>query len=500
MLPANAARTRLGWALVVLLLAGVGIGVHLELPPAPRWTISGEKRHGIITEDGKTLFTVPMDTPLQTWDVPTGCLRSSFADSISHQDNKSNLPVSLISGLSGDQDDCFPRAIFNWLPYARDYGLLPANLRYVPFLDKDGRQMTILDTQTGRDQTVVLPVKHKRTSIIAARAPSFSFGWQGRDRHPRDRPSLKYLIACDFDYPIHGRANQLHIIAASTGELLATLPSETGYGLPRFTPDDELLLYATREHDRLVPAIWSVKERGIVRTLPQVKQVKQVSNPICHGDSFLAAIQDGESGPWYFWDLRTGEYRFESRPGWWTDFSPDGRTIILWQDQTIELWDFDTWQIRATLRLDQPIRDLEFSPDGHWLAVYSRNMAHETTVYSLFNVQTGERMWENTELNHREVLRFSPDSQFLIYSGKWDEMTVVETRTAQFAGAAPSLRPARPANTWFGIFPVMTSQISWKNCWASGIPSQKPIPQMRSPWAGSPTAAKSPACSSRQPH
>ncbi len=75
-----------GWTLFLAALAGIAVGIHVELLPAPRWTIKGAPRDALVSADGKTLLTCVLEAqpggavrrkgPLESWDVSTGRLLS----------------------------------------------------------------------------------------------------------------------------------------------------------------------------------------------------------------------------------------------------------------------------------------------------------------------------------------------------------------------------------------------------------------------------------------
>src|SRR5262245_30544536 len=95
-------RTGFRWFIFIAMLAGVGMALHVILPPSPRWTITvtaqpdldssnvppmtsratsrGPECHGVVSADGATLVTCTVRGealasfwgPLQTWDTVSG--------------------------------------------------------------------------------------------------------------------------------------------------------------------------------------------------------------------------------------------------------------------------------------------------------------------------------------------------------------------------------------------------------------------------------------------
>ncbi len=406
---------RLGWPLFVLLLAGVGIGLHLILPPVPRWMVSAADRPGGVSPDGKTLLTFMEGAkdnaqcdggPLEVWDTSTGRLRGSFFDDPDLEPFSSSVNFPFVFGG-----------------------------RYIP-VALDDQRVRIADSATGHERTITLPTKEK---------PRTDFGeWS-------ERPALYYLIFWEHDRSKKPNSNnwqsvpvKYYVVEAGTGDLVVTYPADLGEGFfPIFTVNEELLLYPSPTQNGTGIAVFNTKERRVVRTLPARKPV------VCTKQPYLAAFTDIPSDCWQVWDFQTGERLLESSAGWDAQFSPDGQTFVVLTKQTIELWDIATRQKRATLPADHPFVRIEFSADSHFVGVFLGPDPNQTrryglvTDFSLWEVQTGQKIWEKSAADGSLLYSFSPDSQYLI---RWLDGRSIPIGQYSSGNSAPPSTPAVPSS------------------------------------------------------
>ena len=149
------------------------------------------------------------------------------------------------------------------------------------------------------------------------------------------------------------------------------------------------------------------------------------------------------------WDTESGEelIKFEGheRLGYCIDFSPDGSFIATGGNSAeaefatkgagvTKVWDAETGELRFQLYQKTPVVDLQYSPDGRWIATVSGKSSYTESKYpSPFNIwdaKTGELVHE---LEGHEVwqscLAFSPDAQRLVVGGNDGNVRVWDLKT-----------------------------------------------------------------------
>lgn len=101
-------------------------------------------------------------------------------------------------------------------------------------------------------------------------------------------------------------------------------------------------------------------------------------------------------------------------------FSPDSTTLATGDaDNSIKFWNANTGARQLTLRVDEPIRHLAYSPNGEWLATSDGttarlwNLARRETVHFIALNQTAGHPIQPTNLG---LIAFSPDGQTLATS------------------------------------------------------------------------------------
>ncbi len=97
-------------------------------------------------------------------------------------------------------------------------------------------------------------------------------------------------------------------------------------------------------------------------------------------------------------------------------FSSDGQLLATGsRDQAVRVWDSKTRQQRLLLRHDQDISDLDFSPDGKWLAVSNGWSACTVHVWRVNDgkLQSILSLEEGRHTEHATAVRFSPDGKWL---------------------------------------------------------------------------------------
>jgi WD40 repeat protein len=108
------------------------------------------------------------------------------------------------------------------------------------------------------------------------------------------------------------------------------------------------------------------------------------------GTALLTVEQEGAMK---LWDIETGELRGQVAPkghleGYMKgfEFAPDGRTVATFTAGDTRLWNVKTGELLFKLPKSEGT-DVNFSPDGHWLATASND---KQTAGKLWNVETGE--------------------------------------------------------------------------------------------------------------
>ena len=277
---------RIRWLLFLAVLTGLGVGLHVVLPPAPRWTIPAQR--GRVSADGKILTMYMSDFqriaigPLQTWDTSTGQLLASIPDE-----------SPFFFGLRGSN---------SFMCLGRYFAVV-----------LDDKRVALGDIHTGREWTITLPTTTKP------------------DGFPLDKKWLK--LANPWCHLRHHfvfqegensdtNPGQFHVVEASTGNLLATLSGYAFPGQQRFffdhsdVKEDDLVCYFAPAKEGPLLTVWSITERRIVRTLPELKWTPTVEpspSPyhyclVSGGKEFLTSNRIGESGScrYDFWNLQTG--------------------------------------------------------------------------------------------------------------------------------------------------------------------------------------------------
>jgi WD40 repeat protein len=129
------------------------------------------------------------------------------------------------------------------------------------------------------------------------------------------------------------------------------------------------------------------------------------------------------TGAVWIWEIETGEQlnEFTTGDGEWLmslAFSPDGTTVAAghW-DGTVHLWDVETGELQTTLENPEGFgyaHDIEFSPDGAFLAVAGARDENRDVV----------RIWNVAEAKTETTLETHRESRSVEYTTNGDRISI----------------------------------------------------------------------------
>ena len=107
-------------------------------------------------------------------------------------------------------------------------------------------------------------------------------------------------------------------------------------------------------------------------------------------------------------------------------FSPDGKTLTILSDEqgqfAVYLLSVETGEKSLLLDIQRPMWDVEWSPDGKWIAVEAEMEASDRSIF-LIELDSGQcrQIKADGRSLHAQQPVWSPDSKFIAFSAELDE-------------------------------------------------------------------------------
>jgi eukaryotic-like serine/threonine-protein kinase len=426
-----------------------------------------------FSPDGRRAASASLDHNVRVWDLATGRTVATLAG---HTDSVQNVQFSpdgrWLASLSLD------RTLRIW----------------------DGRTAQLKSTLEGQPGNLYAMAFSPDGQTLVSGSSEAVFLWDVQTGKPRralvgtQRAGLQAASAVAFSPDgslIASGAQSVRFWDAATGELVASFPSiPAGVAALTFSHDGRHLVSGTRRGEGLV---WNVPTFGgtvlrrtgehisasalsadgarMVITYGQTIEVLDTGNGRTElawhveadptdAQRALAISPDGKrlASGWgdrvlRIWDLSNGRevaalsghtHRITS-----IDWSPDGDRVISGSlDSTARVWEVESRRAVAELALQDPVRVVDYSPDGRWIAIGAGSgLGSQGDPLQLRDARTTELV-AALPVPHGPLagVAFSPDSARLAAStalraSVWDVATRRRIATLGRSGAAITFSP-----------------------------------------------------------
>jgi hypothetical protein len=381
-------RRWLGWTAFGLLLTGIGAALFVFLPPAPRWSITGDVRQLLTTDDPAfATYTVRDGVargPVQLWDLDTGQELDRFL---------TDAPTFLAYTSSHD---------------GRYFGAVFARA------NAEGEQLAWVDLQERKAWHVKAELGVFNHALFSPTGNHVAVQLRGPPG-PGDPPQARYTL-----------------VEARTGHVLARfvvpnkqeppMPGDTGrwpdsVDFGQFTSDGRF--FAVNRSDGEEPAIHLVETRsGKLTVVPDARL-----HALVPGSGALLAVRDGTA---WIWDLAAMDWRAPleaDAPDTWR-FSPDGRWLASVppnRKEPVSLRFFDLrtgrlhWEVWSITVPCEGVQEEQFTPDTRGFLLPTEPAPGQRSL-TLYDVPGKRMLWERTGPANFGSCQFTADASTLIHA------------------------------------------------------------------------------------
>jgi hypothetical protein len=367
------------WTLFVGTLTAVGVGLYLALPPEPRWILTCNAQWVFDVGNGRLATHSPADEaaagPLQLWDVATGCEVARFlpGEEIKFR-SRSDDGRYFVGVAKGDKPGVWRIFGFDlqqqreWHADATAGPLMSAH--FSPRCDYVALQ-TKRDKSAAAANLIVEMSSGRTVAQLPDDAIQIVFGANGR--------------CMVVGYRAEDAPSQTRVADTGTGKI--TVIDDAG--LIAVSPDSRWLI-ADRGEEGVW--LWDIAGACWHAPLPELKAppvrrvIDRVSDVWIDNAGHATALR-------YYTSAVRGLHFYAARRA-------TRRVRMLYSLALVDLWQY-------------PGDGRIFSPDSRFL-LCTTNRERERPQWTIYDVETGKRLWQRAwEQNPGEPM-FTPDSRRLV--------------------------------------------------------------------------------------